>query len=73
MSDYLRPPEFQTTFGYDQDHFSPGHANHWYGSTAPVQHDFGLNLPDGRFKKLYGEDSPLGHDFQTKLTDFFKP
>lgn len=61
--------EFQTSFGYSHDHFSETHQNHYFGSTAPVQRDFGLNLPDGRFRPLVAETSPL-KEFQTTLPDF---
>ncbi len=62
--------EFQTTFGYGHDHFSQGHSMHHFGSTAPLQRDFGLNMPNGRFKPLCGENSPSGTVIQTTLNQF---
>lgn len=62
--------EFQTTFGYGHDHFSQGHQNHKFGSNAPIQRDFGLNMPNGRFKPLVGVDSPPGVEIQTTLNQF---
>ena len=65
-----KPKDFQTTFGYGRDHFSQSHANHGLGSTAPVQRDFGLNMPNGRFRPLVGVDSPSGLSIQTTLKQF---
>jgi hypothetical protein len=62
--------DFQTTFGYGHDHFSTTHENHRFGSTALIQRDFGLNLPDGRFRPLVGVDSPSSIEIQTRITDF---
>ncbi|MCF7795588.1 hypothetical protein K9M42_00645 [Patescibacteria group bacterium] len=67
----MKNNEFQTTFGYGRDHFSRGHKIHKFGSTDPIQRDFGLNLPNGRFKPLAGVKSPPGIEVQTKLTDFY--
>ena len=64
--------DFQTTFGHGKDHFSQTHQNHKVGSTAPVQRDFGLNMPNGRFKPIVGMDSPPGVSVQTKLNQFKK-
>lgn len=61
-------PMEQTTFGYGRDHFSQTHADHSFGSTAPVQHDFGLNMSNGRFKPLVGVDSD--ECVQTTLRQF---
>lgn len=72
MSNHLKPPEFQTTFGYGHDHFSQDHATHRRGSTAPIQRDFGLNMPNGRFLPLAGVDSPSGVAIQTTLNKFKK-
>lgn len=71
MSGPLKP-SFQTTFGYGHDHFSPTHQKHNFGSTAPVQRDFGLNMPNDRFKPLVGVASPPGVEAQTRLPQFFK-
>ena len=61
----------QTRFEYGRDHFSEGHARHRGGQcTDPVQRDFGLRHPNGRFQELEKQPSPNGHDFQTRLTDF---
>jgi len=68
----VKPPSgsFQTTFGYGNDHFSVGHSGHRFGSTSPIQRDFGLNMPGGRFKPLSGVSSPSGVSLQTRLIDF---
>lgn len=63
-------PGFQTTFGFGQDHFSPTHSQHRFGSTAPVQRDFGLNMPNGRFQPIEGRDSLPGTVIQTTLNQF---
>ena len=57
----------QTTFGYGEDHFSRFHEKHEFGSKAPIQRDFGLNMPDGSFKPLCGVESPVGTTVQLKL------
>jgi len=70
MDNNNNTPGFQTTFGFGQDHFSQGHQNHVFGSTAPVQRDFGLNMPNGRFQPIEGRDSPSGVVIQTTLNQF---
>jgi hypothetical protein len=60
----------QTTFVYGHDHFSPTHKDHTFGSTAPVQRDFGIVKPNGSFQRLVGVTSPVGTEVQTRLPQF---
>jgi len=62
---------YQSHFEYGKDHFSTTHDIHSFGSTAPVQRDLGLRMPDDSYKKLCATDSPDSvYPWQTKLTDF---
>jgi hypothetical protein len=77
LGEYGLPPihdanGFQTHFGHGDVHFSQTHGIHDYGSTAPIQRDLNLLMPDGKlFKKLVAEDAPPRYlPFQTKLTSF---
>ena len=47
--------DVQTTLGYGYPHYSAGHENHRFGSSDPVQQDFGFYNPNsGRFTGLVG-------------------
>jgi|GEM_PF-4205312 hypothetical protein len=70
MDNNTNTPGFQTTFEVGQDHFSPTHSQHRFGSTAPVQRDLGMRMPDGHLERLAGMDSPPGTEVQAKLTQF---
>lgn len=71
MNDFNSNNGFQTTFGFGNTHFSEDHSKHRFGSTSPIQHDFGLNMPNGRFKPLVGMDAPQSDlPYQTTLNQF---
>lgn len=56
--------EVQTCFG--EPHFSHSHANHKFGSTAPIQMDLLTPMPDGSVRSM-GLPVDLGASGQTTL------
>ncbi len=54
--------DIQTHMTFGQPHHSPTHSMHQHGSTAPVQQDLQLRLPNGQVH------SSIGTPFQGQTT-----